>query len=334
MGAGIDMKKGDIAFKCNFAFIRDGIVVSRRADRHFEDVGPKFCASLNGIKIPDFPDHEVTVQYATEHRCGIRVRGLNLTDSITDTDPLKDNLKLLECKPKGESKEAILTSKLVNHLSMAINEILEKHSINEDRRKLGKDPANIILFRGCGVRIDVPSFEEMHKMKGFMIAPTAIIKGLGLSLEMDIVESNGGTGDYRTNLEAKEIAFIKAMKSDAYDFGFLHIKAVDDCGHDKNFKLKVEFLEKIDKMLNKLLKELESINDGDWIVLLTGDHSTPCLYGDHSVEPVPFTICKLKDGPKDKVEYFNEIDAAYGELGRFTGNHVFDLVHDLRKPSV
>jgi 2,3-bisphosphoglycerate-independent phosphoglycerate mutase len=42
----------------------------------------------------------------------------------------------------------------------------------------------------------------------------------------------------------------------------------------------------------------------------------------------------LKDGPKDKVEYFNEIDAAYGELGRFTGNHVFDLVHDLRKPSV
>jgi 2,3-bisphosphoglycerate-independent phosphoglycerate mutase len=33
-----------------------------------------------------------------------------------------------------------------------------------------------------------------------MIAPTAIIAGLGMSLEMDIVEVEGATGDYHTNL--------------------------------------------------------------------------------------------------------------------------------------
>lgn len=50
MGAGIDMAPGDIAFKCNFATLdtSSGMVIKRRADRHFEDVGPVLCAALDG----------------------------------------------------------------------------------------------------------------------------------------------------------------------------------------------------------------------------------------------------------------------------------------------
>ena len=50
MGAGIDMAPGDIAFKCNFATVdtNTNIVVKRRADRHFEDVGPVLCDALDG----------------------------------------------------------------------------------------------------------------------------------------------------------------------------------------------------------------------------------------------------------------------------------------------
>ena len=51
MGAGIEMRPGDIAFKCNFATLdtSTGIVASRRADRNFEDMGPTFCADLDGM---------------------------------------------------------------------------------------------------------------------------------------------------------------------------------------------------------------------------------------------------------------------------------------------
>lgn len=51
MGAGIDMAPGDIAFKCNFATLDTAskVVIKRRVDRHFEDVGPVLCAALNGI---------------------------------------------------------------------------------------------------------------------------------------------------------------------------------------------------------------------------------------------------------------------------------------------
>ena len=50
-----------------------------------------------GIAIPGFPQHAVAVKYATEHRCGVVVRGTGLCDAITGTDPLRDNLPLQVC---------------------------------------------------------------------------------------------------------------------------------------------------------------------------------------------------------------------------------------------
>ena len=90
------MAPGDIAFKSNFATVdpASGIVLHRRADRRFEELGPLLCAALDGLRLPSFPQHAVSVKYATEHRCGVVVRGPGLSDQISGTDPLKDNLPL------------------------------------------------------------------------------------------------------------------------------------------------------------------------------------------------------------------------------------------------
>ena len=50
----------------NFATLdeKTGVVISRRADRHFEDEGPVLCAALDKMKLPSFPQYEVRV------RCG------------------------------------------------------------------------------------------------------------------------------------------------------------------------------------------------------------------------------------------------------------------------
>lgn len=50
------------------------------------------CAA--DLKLPSFPDYRIGVQYATEHRCGVVVSGPELSDSISGTDPLRDNLPL------------------------------------------------------------------------------------------------------------------------------------------------------------------------------------------------------------------------------------------------
>ena len=36
----------------------------------------------------------MSVRYATEHRCGVAVRGPGLSDAIAGTDPLRDGLPL------------------------------------------------------------------------------------------------------------------------------------------------------------------------------------------------------------------------------------------------
>ena len=47
-----------------------------------------------GVRLPSFPELVVKAKYATEHRCGIVVSGPGLSDDVTGTDPLKDNLPL------------------------------------------------------------------------------------------------------------------------------------------------------------------------------------------------------------------------------------------------
>ena len=81
------------------------------------------------------------------------------------------------------------------------------------------------------------------------------------------------------------------------------MKAIDDCGHDKAMKLKVKAFEAVDTMvaqLARLLWEAEKETGIQYSICVTGDHSTPVEYGDHSYEPVPFTICQVKDFVKAK----------------------------------
>lgn len=48
-------------------------------------------------------------------------------------------------------------------------------------------------------------------------------------------------------IKAENIA--KNIIKENYDFGFMHIKAVDDAGHDKSLEIKRNFLKKINESL-------------------------------------------------------------------------------------
>lgn len=103
------------------------------------------------------------------------------------------------------------------------------------------------LHRNSHSILQVSPFEKKHGLWPCMVAPTKIIAGLGLSLDIDILEAPGATGDYRTLLTSKVTAIAKALtaplqscpcvfvpgeekhkpgRSDGYDFGFLHIKVL------------------------------------------------------------------------------------------------------------
>lgn len=136
-----------------------------------------------------------------------------------------------------------------------------------------------------------------------------------------------------------------------YNFGFVHIKAVDDAGHDKSLDRKIEFFKKTDDMVKVIIETLHkrNKNNDEFIIALTGDHTTPLISGDHTFEPVPFTattysallenlgiekdskrIQELKN-IRDNVEKFDEVSACEGVLGRFPGSEMMGVLKNLKK---
>ena len=321
MGAGLSMQPGDIAFKCNFATLdtATGIVLHRRADRRFEEEGPTLCSALNGLSVPGYPQHTISVKYATEHRCGVVVRGPGLTDAVSGTDPLKDLLPLLKSTPLDASSEAQHTAAVINAVNTLIQSVLETHPVNVQRRKENKNPANVVLLRGCGCRLALTPFQQLHEMRPCIVSPTKIIAGLGMCAEMEVINVPGTTGDYRTEFHKKAEAVAAALTQGPYEFAFLHVKAVDDAGHDRAVDLKVAYLEVVDRMVGQLLRllwesekkkkvvvapdssSLDNHNSSRFVeqqqqycIVVTGDHSTPVEFGDHSCEPVPFAIASVQ----------------------------------------
>jgi 2,3-bisphosphoglycerate-independent phosphoglycerate mutase len=60
--------------------------------------------------------------------------------------------------------------------------------------------------------IEVQTFEEVHDgLRPFMIAPTAIIRGAGLTFSIPIIEVEATTGYYNSNLNNKAIKAVELM---------------------------------------------------------------------------------------------------------------------------
>lgn len=83
------------------------------------------------------------------------VKGPKLSGNISGTDPLKDNRLLLQVEPLDDTQEARHTAAVVNELSKEISRILISHPLNAKRAAEGKNIANVVLLRGCGIRIEV-----------------------------------------------------------------------------------------------------------------------------------------------------------------------------------
>ena len=369
MGAGLALQPStDLAFKCNFATVREGpshdaedtpVVLLRRCDRSFEREGPVLCQFLDGREITaedGCPPHpagtfRILVKYATEHRCGLAIRGPPevLVSDVSGTDPLKDNHPLWRCRPSEGVIDneplrlrAELTCSVVQAASRMIRRLLRGHPINVARRVAKKPPANAVLLRGAATANRLPSLSARFGWHGFAIAPTCIIKGLVSMLGMRLVDAPGGTGDVHSNYSSKVRVCLEALQESfkayfpfsrsaatqrrPYDFAFVHMKGMDDASHEGHRDVKTALLFRADAALAELWR---NVADGT-TVIVTADHSTPASLLDHSADPVPCAIAtKGADPsrvPRDAVMQFHEYSCARGSLGRFVGGDLLDFV--------
>jgi Metalloenzyme superfamily len=201
--------------------------------------------------------------------------------------------------------------------------------------RTGKNPANVVLLRGGGVRMALPTFQAKHSLRACIVAPTKVLggaptalspccwpailptlftkllmhvllactlcessfqnasdvvqsfvrlllenhscstsldtgivlarlindlahsrAGLGMTLGMEWLPAPGATGSYDSAFHAKAAAICDAVINKGFQFGFCHVKAVDDCGHDRLWGLKVRYIERMDALMAQVARRL------------------------------------------------------------------------------
>ncbi len=305
-GAGIQLRPGDVAFRCNFATAtRDLVVTDRRAGR-IRTGTADLAKALDGMSIEGT---SVMFKEGSEHRGVLVLRGDGLDYRVTDVDPHQDG-KILESR--AMVPEAKKTAAALNEFVRRSYGVLSGHPVNIERKKQGLPPANIILPRGAGSTKDLEPMSQRYGLKCAAVAGVGLVKGICRMVGMDVPDIKGATGGLDTDYKAKGEAAIKLIGTN--DFVFMNIKAGDIASHDGEFGMKVSVVENIDMMLGYVLKDAPE----DLVIALTCDHSTPVSLKDHSADPVPVTISG--GGARvDGVREFDEVSAASGALGRMRG---------------
>jgi 2,3-bisphosphoglycerate-independent phosphoglycerate mutase len=325
-GIGLEVIAGDIAFRCNFSTQdENGIITDRRAGRIREGT-EEIAKSINSLKLDEFEDIEVIFKESTGHRAVLVLRGIGLSDKVSDADPKHEGKPPKEVVALDDSPEAAKTAKLLNKFVETSYEILKNHPVNLKRIEEGKNPANVVLPRGVGAVPNVPPFNEKYGLKAACIAETGLIKGIGKIAGMDLIDVEGATGGIDTDLESITESIIDTAKGDDYDFILINVDGADEAGHDGQMEEKVNFIEKVDSVIGEVMKI------DDIYFILTADHSTPISVMDHTGDPVPIVI----KGPEvrvDAINKFSERATISGGLCRIRGSDVMNILMDLMNKS-
>ena len=338
IGIGIDFKDNDLALRGNFATLNDdGVIIDRRAGRKIE----KYDTESIGKEIEDkleFSGENASVIVAPtiDHRLVIRIRNnIPLSSNITNTDPayvrvagmgiakaVADFLKIEKCLPLDEEHNSKVTADLINEFTKKSLDIMEKSKINERRRKEGKKLLNGILLRDAGNRFPkVVPINDLHSLKFSCIVDMPVEIGISEILKMKTY-SAGGLTDY----EKKAQVAAKAL--DEQNAIYVHLKGPDEFGHDGDAQGKMKNIEEIDKRFFGTL--FDNIDTSETTVIISADHSTPCIKKGHSDDPVPLLISGDMV-PNDNSQRFTENDAKIGKIGVVEGAQVVKTAMNLIK---
>jgi 2,3-bisphosphoglycerate-independent phosphoglycerate mutase len=289
LGLGMEVKKTDVAIRCNYATIENGIITDRRAGRIPTEKNRNLTEKLQS-HIKKIDEAEILFSPGMEHRAAVIFRFPEpLQPSaafINDTDPQKEGKPPLQPVPGSQAAEQVAS--VAEKLLIRASEILK----NEER-------ANYLLLRGFSGMPHLLSFQEAYGLNAVAIANYPMYRGIARLIGMQTPVITGDVKD--------EIDFLQKNYAD-YDFFFLHIKKVDSYGEDGNFTEKAQKITEFDLLLPRILK----LNPD--VLIITGDHSTPSLLKGHSWHPVP-VLLKSPYVLGGLCSAFSEREFTKGELG-------------------
>jgi 2,3-bisphosphoglycerate-independent phosphoglycerate mutase len=297
MSMGVKLKPNDVAFRCNLITVRDGLIA---------DYSAGHVTSEEAAELIRYVDRAMG-NNGTKFYPGISYRHLMVLDgkgsgAVCDAphdytgEPVEGHL------PRGEEHERLI------EMIKRSWELLGSHPINKKRVAAGKNPANSIWPWGQGRAPTMPHFREKYGLTGSVISAVDLIKGLGASAGLEVINVPGATGYFDTDYRAKAEHALKSLEKN--DFVFIHVEAPDEAGHEGMVKEKVKAIEDLDSMVvGPMLEGLRRF--GDFRLLVCPDHPTPLSIKTHARDPVPYIIYdSTRSGSPAKA--YDEISMADG----------------------
>ncbi len=299
---GVDLGPKDVAFRCNLITEVDGKLFDYSAG-HISTKESKILLEyldthLGNEEIKFYPG--VSYRHLMVVRNGVD-KGLDKLKYFAPHDIIGKLLK--KHYPSGKNAGFVID------LMRRSANVLSKHEINSVRVDLKENPANMIWLWGQGVKPSMDLFESKFGLNGAVISAVDLIKGIGRCLGLEVMEVEGATGYYDTNYQGKALKALEALEK--VDFVFVHIEATDEAGHNKDLRMKITCLERIDKFVLGTI--MENVDLSDTRIMVVPDHFTPVSLGTHSSEPVPFLVSG-PGIPKSFSPAFSEKEAAQSNL--------------------
>ena len=301
MSIGIDMAPDDIAFRCNLVTLSDDEPFEKKvmADYSAQEITTAEAAEIIKAVNEAFENDKIKFYSGVSYRhCMIWHKGPNGL-GLTPPHDISDRV-IGEYLPKNDTLLGMMKKSY---------DVLKNHPVNIERKKRGLNPANAIWLWGEGTRPAIPNFKEMFGLKGSVISAVDLIKGIGITAGLDVINVEGATGNITTNFANKGKAALKSLVENGNDYVYIHVEAPDECGHRGEIDNKVKSIEFIDRdIVGPLTKGLEEAGE-DYTIMVLPDHPTPISTKTHARDAVPFIIYRSNE-PVEGIDTFSEEAAA------------------------
>ncbi|MFH1753573.1 MAG: cofactor-independent phosphoglycerate mutase [Candidatus Omnitrophota bacterium] len=323
---GVDLDRDDVAFRCNLVTISEGIM-SDYSSGHIttkeaavlikyldKGLGTEWAKFYPGVSYR----HLLVIKTKYLRRQGGRMVVLTPSEFM-DTDCLPPHNiigeKIAKNMPKGRARDVLC------RLMEDSRPLLEAHDLNNVRIDLKENPANMIWLWGQGTKPQMPSFEEKFGVSGSVISAVDLVKGIGKTIGLDVIDVPGATGYYDTDYKAKADYALRSLKEK--DFVFVHVEAPDEAGHNGDLRAKLTAIENFDKLVvGTILHEFKDKRK-NFRILVMPDHSTPLALKTHTSDAVPLAMFGTGI-EKNDVKVFSETAARGSKFSFKNGYEIME----------
>lgn len=312
----INLESNEIAFRCNLVTVCGGVM---------DDYSAGHIPTKESVVLMEILNKELQSE-GVKFYPGVSYRNL----MIIKEDLLGSGRGVLKCVPphdiSGRKIKRYLPKgkgalKLRNIMEKSVD-ILTKHEINQIKLDLKENPANMIWLWGQGKKSQLPLFKESFGVTAGIISAVGLLKGIGKTLGMEVIDVPGATGYYDTDYNAKAKYAIDALNR--LDLIFVHVESPDEAGHNGDLRNKILAIENFDdKIVGPIWRSLKA--NGEYRILVLPDHPTPLKLRTHVADPVPFALCG-KGVSRDDMMIFTEKGAGKGSFGIVPGHKLMELL--------